>query len=69
MSCGAERNRSVSEEEMVIKNKKLDEGHFPRGVQKKKEPSYVTAPAPYYSKLSQESYKVTLVVQGHLTRC
>jgi hypothetical protein len=42
MSWGAERNRSVSAEEMVTKYKKLDEGHFPRRVQKKKEPSYVT---------------------------
>jgi hypothetical protein len=65
MSWGAERNRSVSEEELIIKNKKLDEGQFPRTVQKEKEPSYVTAAAP----LSQESSKVTLVLQGHLTRC
>jgi hypothetical protein len=67
MSWGAERNRSMSEEEMAIKNKKLDEGQFPRTVQKKEEPSYVTAP--YYPDLSRESYEVTLVIQGHLTRC
>jgi hypothetical protein len=37
MSWGAERNRSMSGEEMVIKNKKLDGGQFPRTVQKKNE--------------------------------
>jgi hypothetical protein len=34
----------MREEGMVVKNKKLDEGHFPRTVKKKVESSYVTAP-------------------------
>jgi hypothetical protein len=33
----------MREEEMVIKNTKLDEGQFPRTVKKKVELSYVTA--------------------------
>jgi hypothetical protein len=69
MSWGAERNRSLSEEEMVIKNKKLDEGQFPRIVQKKKKKESCHVTALYYPELPQESYKVTLVIQGHPTRC
>jgi hypothetical protein len=30
MSWGAERNRSMRGEEIITKNKKLDEGQFPR---------------------------------------